>query len=310
MGELPLLDSDASNLKNKLFQNDSKNVIQCYGSSMQRRRCEYRKNRWQVYMLYTFLITDGMGARRPVTYAFVESKQFARMRKLFDVFEELMGEYPVKILVMDKLAAQMWTARVVPGCSYVQRSASQPEDPALSPLTFRGSRILGPERHGKSQSKPAQEEHELSFFRNIQPIACLLSPNATCDPVTLGKASILIDAIAVEICQRIECRHQVLVFNQPDLISLERTKTAILTACGMLNTACTARRLRKLKPSICCPIIMQFQDENYAMLLLTSQILLFPTEKFRTIKVRATRTGMQRQLTKKLLPSTRPSDAP
>ncbi|GAA57921.1 hypothetical protein CLF_113351, partial [Clonorchis sinensis] len=50
-----------------------------------------------------------------------------------------------------------------------------------------------------------------------------------------------------------------------------------------------------------------FQDENDAVRLLTSQALLSSTEKFRTFKVKAARTRMQRQLTKKLLPSTPPS---
>ncbi|TGZ69987.1 hypothetical protein CRM22_003423 [Opisthorchis felineus] len=69
------------------------------------------------YKLYTFLITDGMGTGRPVMYAFVESEQFAPMRKLFDLFKEMMGEqYAVRTFVMDKLAAQMRAARVVFGC--------------------------------------------------------------------------------------------------------------------------------------------------------------------------------------------------
>ncbi|GAA47199.1 hypothetical protein CLF_100073 [Clonorchis sinensis] len=99
------------------------------------------------------------------------------------------------------------------------------------------------------------------------------------------------------------------VFNTPDRLPPEHTKTALLTASGMLDTTCTTRRLRKLKPSMCCPIILQFQDENDAVRLLTSQALLCSTEKFRTIKIKAARTGTQRKLTKKLPPSTLPTDA-
>ncbi|GAA57677.1 hypothetical protein CLF_113065 [Clonorchis sinensis] len=77
---------------------------------------------------------------------------------------------------------------------------------------------------------PHKMERERSFFRNIH--TCLLNPDATCDPATLEKASILIDTIAVEICQRTECWHQVLVFNAPSRIPLEHTKAAILTACA------------------------------------------------------------------------------
>ncbi|GAA48205.1 hypothetical protein CLF_101311 [Clonorchis sinensis] len=153
-------------------------------------------------------------------------------------------------------------------------------------------------------------EHEIFLFWSIQPMAYLLNPDATCDPATLEKASIPVDTIAVEICQRIECRHQVLAFNAPKRIPHEHTKTAILTACGMLATTCTALWLRKSKPPMCCPIILQVQDENDAMRLLPSQALLSTTKKFRTVKVKAARIRMQRQLTKKLLPSTPPSDAP
>ncbi|GAA54741.1 hypothetical protein CLF_105272 [Clonorchis sinensis] len=58
-----------------------------------------------------------MGIGRPVMYAFVESEQFAPMRRPFGLFEEMMGEqYPVRTFVVDKLAAQMRSARVVFGC--------------------------------------------------------------------------------------------------------------------------------------------------------------------------------------------------
>ncbi|GAA54298.1 hypothetical protein CLF_113580 [Clonorchis sinensis] len=152
-------------------------------------------------------------------------------------------------------------------------------------------------------------ENEISALRTVQSIACLLNPDATCDPTTLEKASIFIDTMASEICQRIECRHQVLIFNAPDRIPLEHTKTAILTACGTQDTICTARRLRKSKPSMCCPIIMQFRDEKNAARLLTAQTLLSSTKKFQTLKIKAARTRLQRQLTKKLPKPVTPSTA-
>ncbi|GAA47841.1 hypothetical protein CLF_100867 [Clonorchis sinensis] len=113
-----------------------------------------------------------------------------------------------------------------------------------------------------------QMENEMSALRTIHSTACLLNPDATCGPTNLVKASILIDMIAPEICQRIECRHQVLLINAPDRIPLEHTKTAILTACGMQDTKYTARWLRKSKQSMCCPIIMQFRDEMNAARIL------------------------------------------
>ncbi|GAA54560.1 hypothetical protein CLF_103843 [Clonorchis sinensis] len=182
----------------------------------------------------------------------------------------------------------------------------QPGNTLLSPSPV-GSQVLNDLEILRARMH--KMEYEMSL-RNIQPIACLLNPGAACEPATLEKVSILIETIAVEICQRTECRRQVLVFNAPDRIPLEHVKTTILTACGMPNTTCTARRLRKLKLYMRCLIILQSQDENDAVRLLTSKALLFFTEKFRTITVKAARTRMQRQLTKKLLPFAPPSDAP
>ncbi|GAA51670.1 hypothetical protein CLF_106584, partial [Clonorchis sinensis] len=51
------------------------------------------------YKLYTFLITDGMGIGRPFMYAFVESEQFAPMRRLFGLFKEVMAEQPASMAV-------------------------------------------------------------------------------------------------------------------------------------------------------------------------------------------------------------------
>ncbi|GAA57341.1 hypothetical protein CLF_112558 [Clonorchis sinensis] len=60
---------------------------------------------------------DGMGTGRPFMYAFVQSEQFASMRRMFGLFKEMMGEqYLARTFVMDKLATQMRAARVVFGC--------------------------------------------------------------------------------------------------------------------------------------------------------------------------------------------------
>ncbi|GAA54128.1 hypothetical protein CLF_112283 [Clonorchis sinensis] len=134
------------------------------------------------------------------------------------------------------------------------------------------------------RASPHNMEHEMSSFRTIQPIAHLLNPDTTCDPANVEKASISVDTITVEICQCTKC-------------------PAILTAQCMFGTTYTARWLRKLKPSMCCPIIMQFLDEDDAARPLISQAPLSFAEKFRTIKVKAARTRMQQKLTKKPLPT-------
>ncbi|KAF7234118.1 hypothetical protein EG68_12435 [Paragonimus skrjabini miyazakii] len=58
-----------------------------------------------------------MGHGRPVMYGYVRSEKYASLRKLFEIFRDLMGEHiTVKTFVMDKMAAQMRAARVVFGC--------------------------------------------------------------------------------------------------------------------------------------------------------------------------------------------------
>ncbi|GAA53580.1 hypothetical protein CLF_110557, partial [Clonorchis sinensis] len=68
-------------------------------------------------VLYTFLVTDGMGIGRPVMHAFVESEHFAPLSKLFCLFKEIMGgKYSVKTFVMNRVTSQMRTAKAVFGC--------------------------------------------------------------------------------------------------------------------------------------------------------------------------------------------------
>ncbi|KER23545.1 hypothetical protein T265_14622, partial [Opisthorchis viverrini] len=92
------------------------------------------------YKHYTVLITDGMGTRLLVMYAFVESEQFAPMRKLFGFFKEMISEtYPVKTFVMDTLAAQIGAASVAFGCDimlcyfYVRKAIGKHVVPSTDP---------------------------------------------------------------------------------------------------------------------------------------------------------------------------------
>ncbi|GAA48574.1 hypothetical protein CLF_101770 [Clonorchis sinensis] len=144
-------------------------------------------------------------------------------------------------------------------------------------------------------------ESELISYRSVQPPVRLLTPDSVCDPSDLAKALVLIDTLASEVSRRMECRKQVLIYNVSDRIPVERTKAVTLTACNMHDTVCTARRLRKFKPSLRCPMLMQFRDENDATRLLTSQALLSSTQTFQTVKVKAVRTRIQRQLTRNSL---------
>ncbi|GAA56765.1 hypothetical protein CLF_111474 [Clonorchis sinensis] len=108
--------------ENALNQYMKKNYVVLMRSSSSRSTNAVLRYEWVYYKccrykLYTSLITDGMGIRRPVMYAFVESEQFASLRKLFGLFKEMMAEHhPVGTFVMDKLAVQMRAARVVFGC--------------------------------------------------------------------------------------------------------------------------------------------------------------------------------------------------
>ncbi|GAA39092.2 hypothetical protein CLF_104246 [Clonorchis sinensis] len=144
-------------------------------------------------------------------------------------------------------------------------------------------------------------ESEVIPYRSKQPLACLLIHDASCDPSDLAKASVLIDTLGSEMSQRMECRKAVLIYIASDGASVERKKAAILTTCNTHDTVCTARRLRKLEPSLRCRMLIQFVDENDATRLLTSQAFLSSTQTFRTVKIEAVRTRLQRQLTRTYL---------
>ena len=69
------------------------------------------------YKLYTFLVTDGNGIGRPVFYGFVISEKFTSLRRLFQMFKDLMGDpCDVRTFVMDRMPAQIRAARVVFAC--------------------------------------------------------------------------------------------------------------------------------------------------------------------------------------------------
>ncbi|GAA57206.1 hypothetical protein CLF_112329 [Clonorchis sinensis] len=87
-------------------------------------------------------------------------------------------------------------------------------------------------RVNKTESEPIS-------YRSMQPKACLLTPDAVCDPSDLAKASVLIDTLASELSRRMECRKHVLIYHTPNHIPVERTKAAILTACNMRDKVCT-----------------------------------------------------------------------
>ncbi|GAA49368.1 hypothetical protein CLF_102932 [Clonorchis sinensis] len=143
------------------------------------------------------------------------------------------------------------------------------------------------------QQKPfdeAQVKRAESLMRSMLRSCCQLDYFAPLESQDLAKASVLCDTLASEINQRMECRRQVSIYDATESIPVERTKAAILTACNMHDTVFSARRLRKWKPSLRCPVLMKFRDEDDSMRLFTSQTLLSSTQTFQTVKVKAART--------------------
>ena len=62
------------------------------------------------YMLYQFLIMDGMGGGRTVMIGFVRSETYECLHSLMVMFREMMGDLACRGLqtfVVDKMAAQM-----------------------------------------------------------------------------------------------------------------------------------------------------------------------------------------------------------
>ena len=164
-------------------------------------------------------------------------------------------------------------------------------------------------------SRPKPLHHEVAELKNrltqvekliepLLPLIPLLSDTcADLDTTTLLKASHLIDFLSTEVEHRLRCKRQVIAYNIADKIPSEKAKEAILQASGLEGKQCRAIRLRKANRNLCCPLLLEFQDELSSNTLLKHQKLLQRHRLLNGIKLSPTHTRLQRELAKSMNPA-------
>ena len=130
----------------------------------------------------------------------------------------------------------------------------------------------------------------------LKPLCSLLNPTVEADTASLISAASLIDALSSEISHRLRCNRQVVIFNVPDKLPAEKAKQIILQLTGLKDKTCRASRLRKLKPSLTCPLMLEFQDEIAPKILLDQRRLLCVHPTLLNARLCAARTPMQPEL--------------
>ncbi|WP_204107678.1 hypothetical protein, partial [Streptococcus dysgalactiae] len=102
------------------------------------------------------------------------------------------------------------------------------------------------------------------LFTLLLPLTYFLEPTSQPSQSNLVSASKFLDSIVSEVAKRMNCSNNAVVFNIPDRIPLETTKSLILQACGMENTQCHCIRLRKISQRYNCALLFQFSNARVA----------------------------------------------
>ena len=137
-----------------------------------------------------------------------------------------------------------------------------------------------------------------SHLSPLLPLTCLLDNDPNVSRQGLLNAAQLIDTLSSEISEHLTCLRQVLIYNISDKIPTVKAAEAILQTCGIESKLRTCKRLRKLSPSACSPLLLEFNDESAVSHLLTNHRLLACHPLLTNSKVRPARSRMQRELFK------------
>ncbi|CAH8291004.1 unnamed protein product [Schistosoma rodhaini] len=105
----------------------------------------------------------------------------------------------------------------------------------------------------------------------------------------------IIDHISAEVLKRLQCMHNVIAYNIPDSTNLKLAKNTLLQKCGLSQSWCVARRLRKTQTKASCPILFQFGSIIEANHLLKSQSLLRRVPTFKKVRITHDKTAIQRR---------------
>jgi len=79
----------------------------------------------------------------------------------------------------------------------------------------------------------------------------------------------LIHAVSAEIKKRLRCKRQVLSYNISDRAPVGKVKQVILSS-GVTNKACRCVKLHRDFQCLCCPLLVKFIDEAFAVAILRS----------------------------------------
>ena len=129
----------------------------------------------------------------------------------------------------------------------------------------------------------------------LLPLTPLLAPSSRVEYSDLLKATSLIDCLSAELALRFKCQRQVIIYNVPDKFPTESAKQAVLNICSLEQFNCRAKRFRKSSPSMCCPLVLEFDSAHPAQLLLDRQHLLKAHPKLQNARASIAETHLQRE---------------
>ncbi|CAH8451090.1 unnamed protein product [Schistosoma margrebowiei] len=147
--------------------------------------------------------------------------------------------------------------------------------------------------------RPRSTQTELSLTQTIQdllPYKYLISVPENPDLEIIKNTEKIIDHISTEVLKRLQCMHNVIVYNIPDSTNIKIAKNTLLQECGLSQSWCVTRRLRKGHTKTSCPILFQFGSTTEANHLLNSQSLLRRIPTFKKIRIIHDRTAIQRRI--------------
>lgn len=142
----------------------------------------------------------------------------------------------------------------------------------------------------------------VNVVKQLEPLSVLTHEAESPTIDNLRGAAIFIDAVTVEILSRVRCANNAVVFNVSDRIPLTSVRNILLKASSLDNVNCTCLRLRKNIQRRNCPILFQFQDATTANRFIKSAGLIANNTTFKTIKVLADMTPLQREVRKRPSP--------
>ena len=153
----------------------------------------------------------------------------------------------------------------------------------------------------KMKTRLDQLESVVQPLLSLSPLLAEQSPCFS-DTSALLKVASFVESIASEVKERLICARQVIAFNVPDKLPAEKAKEIILQAGGLEDRPAKCIRLRKASPLMCCPLRLEFQDEESPKALIKQQRTISRQTSFKNIRLVPAYTSLQREMMKKRLP--------